>query len=47
MLKDKNTLISTQGKAKVDSALEAQYDTNKDGIIDRSEAGALQADLND
>jgi len=39
--------IERLGPAKVDSPLEAQYDTNNDGVIDKSEADALQAALND
>ncbi|MDD5654625.1 MAG: hypothetical protein PHR91_03185 [Candidatus Omnitrophica bacterium] len=44
-LKDKYTVIKTEGKAKVDSSLEAKYDTNKDGVIDSNEAQALKKDL--
>ena len=43
MLKDKQTLIKTSGKAKVDSPIEAEYDANKDGVIDSVEAVALRA----
>jgi hypothetical protein len=43
MLKDKQALIETSGKAKVDSPIEAEYDANKDGVIDSVEAVALKA----
>lgn len=43
MLKDKQTLIETSGKARVDSPIEAEYDANKDGVIDSVEAVALRA----
>jgi Ca2+-binding EF-hand superfamily protein len=45
MLKDKYTLIQTQGKAKVDTQLEKEYDTNSDGVIDKLEAVGLKGDL--
>jgi hypothetical protein len=45
MLKDKCAIINTHGKAKVDSAIEAEYDTNKDGVIDAAEAGCLKEAL--
>jgi hypothetical protein len=44
MLKDRYTLIKTQGQAKVDSAVEEEYDTNNDGVIDASEAEAMKED---
>jgi len=31
--------------AKVDTALEAEYDTNGDGVIDAKEAEAMKEDL--
>jgi hypothetical protein len=46
-LKDKYTVIKTDGKAKVDTQLETQYDTNKDGVIDAGEAAALKKELED
>jgi Ca2+-binding EF-hand superfamily protein len=45
LLKDRYTLIKTQGKARVDSPIEEEYDTDGDGIIDDKEAGALIEDL--
>jgi hypothetical protein len=45
LLKDKHTLIRTQGKAKVDTEVESEYDTNKDGVIDSGEAKVLKEDL--
>ena len=44
-LKDRYTLIKTNGKAAVDSPIEKEYDTNEDGIIDAQEAEALKEDL--
>jgi Ca2+-binding EF-hand superfamily protein len=45
MLKDKYTLIQTNGKVKVDTELEKEYDTNSDGVIDKLEAVGLKGDL--
>ncbi len=45
LLRDRHTLIKTNGKAKVDSALEEEYDTDGDGIIDAAEAEALKEDI--
>lgn len=42
LLKDRWTLIATDGKAKVDSAIEKEYDANGDGVIDKEEADALK-----
>ena len=44
LLKDRYTLIKTQGKAKVDTAIEEDYDTNEDGVIDAQEAKAMNED---
>jgi hypothetical protein len=45
MLKDKWTLIKTKGKARVDTEIEQEYDTDNDGIIDVDEAKQLSQDL--
>ncbi|MBN3040402.1 MAG: hypothetical protein JW867_04680 [Candidatus Omnitrophica bacterium] len=45
MLKDRYSLIQTEGKAKVDSPIEAEYDINHDGIIDKEEAEDLKEEL--
>ena len=47
MLKDRYTLIKTEGKAKVDTAIEEDYDTNEDGVIDAQEAEAMEVDTKD
>lgn len=47
MLKDRYTLIKTEGKAKVDTAIEEDYDTNEDGIIDAQEAKVMKEDTKD
>ena len=44
-MQDRYRLIATHGKAKVDTSVEEEYDTNEDGVIDRSEAVQLKADL--
>lgn len=38
LLKDKAEIIKTKGKPVVSNDLEAEFDFNNDGIIDRSEA---------
>lgn len=45
LLRDKCTLIKTDGQAKVDTPLEEEYDASEDGIIDASEAEAIREDL--
>lgn len=45
LLKDKYTIIQTDGKAKVNTAIETKYDANKDGVIDAAEAEAMQTDM--
>ena len=47
LLKDRYTLIKTNGKAKVDTAIEEDYDTNGDGVIDAGEAAAMKEDTQD
>ncbi len=42
MLRDRLRIINTQGRAKVDGALEREFDANDDGIIDRAEAAAMK-----
>jgi len=45
LLQDRYRIITTDGKAIVDSELEKEYDVNEDGVIDRAEAAQLKADL--
>ena len=45
LLEDKWQLIKTEGKAKVDCPIEAEYDINSNGIIDYEEAQAMKEDL--
>lgn len=44
-LKDRLTLIKTNGRAAVSNEMELEFDTNKDGVIDRDEAVGLKAAL--
>jgi hypothetical protein len=45
LLKDKHTLILTDGQAKVDTDIELEFDANDDGVIDRAEAADLKLAL--
>jgi len=45
MLKDKYTIVQTNGKAKVDTGIEAEYDANADGVIDAAEASVMKEDI--
>ena len=45
LLKDRYTIIKSQGQAKVDSLLEEEYDANNDGLIDSGELEELKQDL--
>jgi hypothetical protein len=45
MLRDRYTLIQTNGKVKVDTPIEAEYDDDGDGVLDIEEAEDLKEDL--